>query len=313
MSNFLARWRSPARQLTSVVIRPLEMFIHRFLSSALKVSLVRRPYRCMSSNDSNRLHSFGTRENEPLYEATIRSIESLSPSVKQFHLSVDDPSNSFRFHSGMFLDFYFPPSITPIVTGFSICNTPLDYSKTNLIELAIKRTDYPPTKHMFDHSRVNEKIFVRPGGNFFYQSAATKDDSILLLCAGIGANPIVSILRHLLDLHQTGSSPTMPHRVEFLYTAATATDLVFRSSIDVSCQSMIRDNVLQVHYFVTREMNNDADTNNRRLNETDLTRAIEWLGKPTTAYLCGPPSFIHWAENVLAALNVKRIFYEKWW
>ena len=287
--------------------------MHRLLSSALKTSLVQHPRRFVSSNDSNRLHSFGTKDNEPVYEATIRSIESLSPSVKQFHLSIDDPSKSFRFQSGMFLDFYFPPSITPIVTGFSICNTPLDYSKTNLIELAIKRTDYPPTKHMFHHARLNEKIFVRPGGNFFYQSAATKDDSILLLCAGIGANPIVSILRHLLDLHQTGSSHMMPSRVEFFYTAATATDLVFRPSIDASCQPMIRDNVLQAHYFVTREISNDADTNHRRLNEADLTRAIQWLGKPTTAYLCGPPSFIHWTENTLAALNVKRIFYEKWW
>jgi ferredoxin-NADP reductase len=266
-----------------------------------------------SSNQSNRLNSFGTNDEDPIYEATVHSIKTPCPTIKQFYLLINDPLKRFHFQSGMFLDFYLSSSITSIVTGFSICNSPLNYSQTNLIELAIKETNYPPTEYMFNHCQVNEKIYVKPGGKFFYESSTTNNDSILLICAGIGANPIVSILRHILDLYHSNDLQSIPHRVEFIYTAATKEDLVFRHSIDLSCQQMIKENVLRTDYFVTRQTNDDININNRRIETTDLQQAIQWLEKPVTAYLCGPSQFIDWTENILKGLNVKKILYEKWW
>ncbi len=266
-----------------------------------------------SSNQSNRLNSFGSNEEDPIYEATVHSIKTLSPSIKQFYLLINDPLKTFHFQSGMFLDFYLSPTITSIITGFSICNSPLNYSKTNLIELAIRETDYPPTTYMFNNCQINEKLHIKPGGKFFYDSSVTNNDSILLICAGIGANPIVSILRHILDLYNSNNSNKIPYRMEFFYTAAKKDDLVFRHSIDLSCQQMIKDNVLRTNYFVTREINDDININNRRMNTTDLRQAIQWLEKPVTVYLCGPSSFIDWTENVLKELNIKKILYEKWW
>ncbi|CAF1204569.1 unnamed protein product [Adineta ricciae] len=266
-----------------------------------------------ASNQSNRADSFGTSENDPIYEASVQSIRSLSPTIKQFHLKVNDPSQTFRFQPGMFLDFYFPSSITSIITGFSICNSPLDYTTTGLIELAIRETDYPPTQYMFNHCQVNEQVSIKPGGDFHYDSSITDRDSILLICAGIGANPIVSILRHIRDLYETKNSEQVPYRIEFLYTAPTQQDLVFRQSIDLSCQQMIKDKILRTNYFVTRNINDDIKINNRRINATDLQQAIQWLKKPVTTYLCGPSSFIDWTEKTLKELDVKRIFYEKWW
>lgn len=266
-----------------------------------------------SIDQSNRVHSFGTKDDETSYEATVHSTKLLSSTVRQFFLSIDDPLKTFRFQPGMFLDFYFSSDITSIITGFSICNSPLNYSKTNLIELAIKETDYPPTKYMFNQCQLNEKIRVKPGGDFFYDSHLTNNDSILLICAGIGANPIVSILRHLFDLYQSRQINRIPHRVQFFYTAGKQEDLVFRQSIDLSCQPMIEDNFLRTNYFVTREINDDIKINNRRMTKVDLEHAIEWLEKPVTTYLCGPQVFIDSVENILRDLHVKKIFYEKWW
>jgi ferredoxin-NADP reductase len=266
-----------------------------------------------STNQSNRLNSFGTDQEDPIYEATVQSIKNLSPSIKQFYLSINDPLKTFHFQPGMFLDFYLSPKITSIITGFSICNSPLNYSKTNLIELAIKETDYAPTDYMFNNCQLNEKIHIKPGGDFFYDSSTTKNDSILLICAGIGANPIVSILRHIFDLYHLNNQDKIPYRIEFFYTAAKKEDLVFRDNIDLSCQQMIKDNVLRTNYFVTREINDDININNRRMNKTDLKQAIQWLEKPVTAYICGPSSFIDWTDNVLKELNIKKILYEKWW
>ncbi|CAF0717375.1 unnamed protein product [Adineta steineri] len=289
----------------------------RVICQTIKTSIIKLSLRMSSlSNQSNRLNSFGTNEEDPIYEATVHSIKNLSPTIKQFYLAINDPLKTFYFQSGMFLDFYLSPSITSIITGFSICNSPLNYSKTHLIELAIKETDYAPTKYMFNDCQVNEKVFVKPGGKFFYQPPTTTtatNNSILLICAGIGANPIVSILRHLLDIHQSNNSPRNFHRIEFFYTAATREDLVFHHSIDLSCQQMIKDNVLRTNYFVTREINDDIKINNRRINATDLQQSIQWLEKPVTAYLCGPSSFIDDTENILKKLDVKKILYEKWW
>lgn len=288
----------------------------RSICQRTKTSIIKSTLHMFSSNQSNRLNSFGTNDQDPTYEATVRSIKKTSsPTVKQFYLSINDPFKTFHFQSGMFLDFYFSSSITSIITGFSICNSPLNYRQTNLIELAIKETDYPPTKYMFNNCQVNEKILVKPGGDFFYQSSTTNNDSILLICAGIGANPIVSILRHILDLyHSNENDPqNIPYRVEFIYTAATKEDLVFHQSIDLSCQQMIKDNVLRTDYFVTRQVNDDIKINNRRIKIADLQQAIQWLEKPVTAYICGPSQFMDWTENVLKELNVKKILYEKWW
>ncbi|CAF3318629.1 unnamed protein product [Rotaria socialis] len=266
-----------------------------------------------SSNQSNRSHSFDTNEEDPIYEATVHSIKTLTPSIKQFYLSINDPLQRFHFVPGMFLDFHLSPTITSVITGFSICNSPANYSNTNLIELAIRETDYPPTEYMFNNCQLNEKINVKCGGDFFYQSSTTNNDSILLICAGIGANPIVSILRHIADLYASNNKQIIPHRIVFFYTAATKRDLVFRDSIDSSCEPMIKDNMLRSNYFVTREINDDIKINNRHINTTDLQEAIQWLEKPVTAYVCGPSSFIDWTENSLKELNVKEILCEKWW
>ena len=285
----------------------------RCFALTLQRSTFQTRLRLLAMTDSNRLTSFGADEKDPIYEATVQSIEHRSPSIKQYQLRIADPQRRFRFQPGMFLDFHFAPTITPIITGFSICNTPEDYLRTNLIELAIKRTDYPPTKYMFDQCQVNETIHVKPGGDFVYHSTLTNDDAVLLICAGIGANPIVSMLRHVRDLYEKNEARSLPHRLAFFYTAGRAEDLVFRPSIDTSCQQMIKDNLLQTNYFLTREINNDIDINKRRINREDFQQACQWLEKPVTAYLCGPSSFIHWTENILRDLNVKNIFYEQWW
>jgi ferredoxin-NADP reductase len=266
-----------------------------------------------STDQSNRTSSFGTNNEDPMYEARVHSIKNLSSSIKQFYLEINDPLKTFQFQSGMFLDLYFPPTITSIITGFSICNSPLNYSKTNLIELAIKKTDYPPTDYMFNKCEINEKLQIKPGGDFFYNSSITNNDSILLICAGIGVNPIVSILRHIFDLYQSMNLDRIPYRVEFFYTVGKKEDLIFRPNIDLSCQQMIKDNLLRINYFVTKDIDDDIKVNNRRINRIDLKQAIQWLEKPVTVYLCGPSSFIDSMENILKELNIKNIFYEKWW
>ena len=255
-----------------------------------------------------------------MFEAKVQSIVLLSPTIKQFLLKLDDPRKEFQFRAGMFLDLYLPSEITSIVTGFSICNSPEDYQRDDLLELAIKRTDYPPTAFMFDRCELNEKIFVKSGGEFFYQSNfTTSDESIFLICAGIGANPIVSILRHLQNLYDEHRTNAFPHRIAFFYTAATKDDLVFRRLINSSCQKLIKDNVLRTHYFLTKQINNDDDDDDqnefiyRRIHQDDLSRTIEWLEKPVTTYLCGPSTFIHSIEQTLRKFHVKNIFYEKWW
>jgi len=213
----------------------------------------------------------------------------------------------------MFLDFYLSSKITPIITGYSICNSPYNYRTMNTIELAIKQADhYPPTRHMFNVCQVGDMIGVKPGGNFFYENTTTNKDSILLICAGIGANPIVCILRHIFDLFNADDRSIVPHRVQFLYTAATKQDLVFRDSIEASCTETA---VIHRNYFVTQEtqIDNDANIAYRRMNESDLSATIEWLEKPVTAYVCGPTTFIDWIEITLKNLKVKKILYEKWW
>ncbi|CAF0730963.1 unnamed protein product [Didymodactylos carnosus] len=265
---------------------------------------------------SNRLESFGTdNDGIPLYEATVQSIEPLSPTIKRFRLSINDNGSQQKltFRPGQFLDFYFPPSITSIITGYSICNSPYDYQKcSKQIELAIKNSEYPPTNYMHEHCKIGEKIGVKSGGDFYYQNS-NGEESVLLICAGVGVNPIVSILRHICDILKSNiTNELAPYRTKFLYTARSNDELVFKSEIENECYK--DKNVVQTQYFVTREMtSSDTNVNYRRITKTEINEAIQWLSKPVKAYICGPPAFIDSIVEILTSLNVKNTLYEKWW
>ena len=87
--------------------------------------------------------------------------------------------------------------------GFSMCSSPSRMEKENILDLAVKYSDWPPTHWL--HSKAFEgcTIKLRFGGNFYYPChdvIACEDHQVLLIAGGVGINPLASIFLYINDL-----------------------------------------------------------------------------------------------------------------
>lgn len=86
--------------------------------------------------------------------------------------------------------------------------------------------------------QIGSEVMIRVGGDFLY--SPTKDappHGLLLLAAGVGINPIYSILQHAVHLRGEGQNI----RVYVLYSAKTKEELIFKVSyFAVLVHAMVR-------------------------------------------------------------------------
>jgi ferredoxin-NADP reductase len=178
----------------------------------------------------------------------------------------------------------------PTVGGFSLCSTPKDFVKNRFIDIAIRYTAKPSIAKWFhEQARPGDDVFIRFGGDFYYQSS-TVARRILLIAGGVGISPLYSILQHCMEENRS--------------------EALFKKSLEFK---FLKENtgLLAMLMVATRESNG-------RLSQEDVLDAIQVLD-PTQEgmeiYLCGPPPF----ESAMLShtQQIKRpklsVFHEKWW
>lgn len=251
-------------------------------------------------------------------EGTVLSLSNLSPTVKAVKLFVQ--SNDFTFKAGQWVDFLVPNMKE--VAGYSISSTPKKLSDVNEIDLAVKFSDFPPTKWIHEECKVGSKVGLVVGGDFFYApQPATSCRDLLLVAGGVGINPIVSIIQHVSDLKNT-EDYYLPSRVVLAYSARTFDELIFRDVIS----EVVANNVeMKAEFFVTQFSGNILENSgvvklstNQRLDRNTLASILhnEFTNvKNIDCYLCGPSSMIDDVDRILLDLHVPndQIKYEKWW
>ncbi len=135
-------------------------------------------------------------------EAKIVRIQSLSPTVKGYSLSLDG-TQSVNAKAGQWIDLMIPG--VDMVGGFSITNWPRQIEKDRILQLAVKYSSWPPANWMHTKASEGDRVSLKIGGDFHYPNARTLEmggHDILLIGGGVGINPLASIFFHINDLLQ---------------------------------------------------------------------------------------------------------------
>ncbi|XP_037092538.1 oxidoreductase NAD-binding domain-containing protein 1-like isoform X3 [Pollicipes pollicipes] len=198
-----------------------------------------------------------------------------------------------------------------------MCSSPGQLRRDGTLELAVKRSSWPPAVWVHGQCRVGSRVTLKAGGSFFFQpSAGAPVRPLLLVAGGVGVNPLISILRHCRDLRDearhTGHGYT-PMPVALVYSARSPAELLFKECIG----AMEEEGLVTAHLFVTGKSlpAQDGRYHRGRLTSADLREVVRRLGADPLCYLCGPSAMIADVERWLTELGVppESVRYERWW
>ncbi len=224
--------------------------------------------------------------------AVVKEIIQATPTIKTLSL---EPRGPFSFMAGQWLDFYIDPKGTP--AGYSITSSPLD---TKRIGLAIKNQgENPVTRYVHDSAKEGDTVWVDGGNGQIYYVAGDANE-VVLIAAGIGITPHMSILR-LIDERDDA-------RCILLYCAETSEELLFGNEIDTITAGNPR---ISCFYTITGD---SPDWSGRRGRiDADMIREAE-ASASALYYICGPSEMIKDTVKTLSELGVRRknMRYEFW-
>jgi 3-ketosteroid 9alpha-monooxygenase subunit B len=192
------------------------------------------------------------------------------------------PPERFRYAPGQFLTLRIPSDRTGSVARcYSLCTSPFT---DDALAVTVKRTvDGYASNWLCDHAHPGMRIHVlAPSGNFVPK---TLDDDFLLMAAGSGITPIMSICKSALS---EGSG-----QVTLLYANRDDRSVIFRDGLrDLAAK--YPDRLTMVHWLESLQ---------GLPNATALAKlATPYTDRP--AFICGPGPFMEAARVALETLKV---------
>ena len=223
----------------------------------------------------------------------ISRIQQMTPTIKV--LELDLMGEEFSYHPGQWIDCYADIDGERRVAGYSIASSP---TTMGTFELAVKSSDNPVTQYVHTRAGAGDTLYVEGGqGDVYYRREM--GNSLVILAAGIGIAPMMSILRYA---HAVGDV-----EVKMIYGTASDEELAYLDEIRV-----IADANPRISYHITVS---GVDTKHRegKIDEALLNEV--GLNINALYYICGPPPMIHSTADTLRKMGVQNshIRYELWW
>lgn len=212
------------------------------------------------------------------------------------------------------------------------------------VELAIQKSDNnPPAAYLWKDpaSIQNAPLQIRVGGAFVYPpsfhtlEAASQIDRAVFIAAGVGVNPIMSMLS-AMALRAPGWVGGMVRNVRVLYATRRIAEeeVLFEDRLSAMAEKYkvghAGDKLTEVNFQFTmfessgrsaksEEKKSGVTTKEyRRITHDDLIAAMgpEKERANTLVYICGPPAmtddFVAFLQK-LPGMDEARVLCEKWW
>ncbi|MAT91775.1 MAG: phenol hydroxylase [Halioglobus sp.] len=221
------------------------------------------------------------------FEATLTSIEVLSPTIRGLHFALDHP---MQFQAGQYINV-----VLPGIEGaraFSIANKPSD---NGVLELHVRRVpEGAGTGYLHDQLRVGDSLQVSgPYGQFFTRKSAPED--LIFIAGGSGLSSPQSMV---LDLLEQGDT----RNITLLQGARNLAELYHRELFTQLARQ--HENFTYVPALDAPQPEDNWDGFCGYVHEA----AVEHFGGQFAghkAYLCGPPPMI---DAAITALMQGRLF-----
>jgi ferredoxin-NADP reductase len=234
---------------------------------------------------------FNTRENvkDPMNLLLAQTEQQTHDSkTLRFHVPKE---RRFRAKPGQFMTFQWTIDGRRVTRSYTISSSPIheDY-----VEITPKRMKNGCAS-VFLNEHAKPSLIVEasgPYGRFYFDEQLHK--SIVLIAAGSGITPMISMLRYIDDLKLT--TP-----VTLLYCVRTSADIIFQNELD-----RLRSSLPNFKYEVCLSRPEPIwKGHSGRLSEEFVSQHLIDPGSPTF-FLCGPRGFMENARQILSALGVNQ-------
>jgi glycine betaine catabolism B len=198
---------------------------------------------------------------------------------------------SFRARPGQFLTFHWFIKGKRITRAYTISSSP---SHAKYVEITPKRVENGcVSNYLHDEAKLGLTVEATgPHGKFFFDETVHR--SIVLIAAGSGVTPMISILRYIDSLR-------LPTHVTLLYCVRSRNDIIFGAELE-----RLQTSVPGFHYSVTLSQPDDNWTGNKgRLTQEYVFGHVNDLDRPIY-FLCGPRGFMENARHILTCLGVDK-------
>lgn len=229
------------------------------------------------------------KQNDQLVALPVIDVIQEADSVRTYRL--DNSAGDFAIQKpGMFAKVCINLNGEDVWRSFTISSSPLHPEQ---IDLTIKRKQEGIIgSYFFEHMGPGSEINIKgPLGQFYYDPEF-HEEPVVLLCAGIGITPMMSIVHYLTDLKPT-------HSCSLFYGARSEEDLIFDQEINKRA-TMIET----LQYFPTlSQPSKDWQGARGRLTHTSIRAKLSQLLN-NRYFLCGPGQFNREFEEILLGEGV---------
>ena len=177
----------------------------------------------------------------------------------------------------------------PVHRNYTLSSSP---SRPERIAITVKRVEGGRISNwLHDNLKAGDSVPVRaPGGDF--HCFAAPQDKVLLLSAGSGITPMLSMLRWMSDLQ-------LDNDVVFLHSAHSEADLIARQELEYLAS---QHGNCELIYTLTRAKPGDLRCFRGRLDRSMLETVSDLCNRQV--YVCGPHPFMQQAKQLLMSLGL---------
>ncbi|GAB2795202.1 ferredoxin--NADP reductase [Rhabdobacter roseus] len=230
------------------------------------------------------------------YYLKVKDVVRETPDTATIHFW--HPLNEvIKYKPGQFLTLLIPQGDTKLRRSYSMCSSP--YTDVALA-ITIKRVSGGfASNYLIDSVQVGDSLEVmEPMGTFTPQLDAEQQRTVVLVGAGSGVTPLISIAKSVLIVEPEST-------VYLLYGNRNEASILFKTVID-QLQAKYGERFRVVHTLSQPSGTWTGETG--RLNKTHMLKMLEKLPPvdPTRAeyYLCGPDTMMEEAQRALDILGV---------
>lgn len=234
------------------------------------------------------------------FDTTVVSVEQMTETIKKLRFKLPE-GEEVIFKPGQYVQLKAPAyegNDEEVYRAYSIASSANDHGH---LELLIGYTGGIATTYVHYHLNENDIVNINgPYGDFYYN----EDDGgeMILVAAGTGMAPILSILYHMRD-------NDIKRKARFYFGAKTPEDLFLVDELKELENELYDFKFMPTLSRVTDEMGWEGDKG--RVNNS-IDKYVEQGGN-YTAYLCGSPVMI---DSIVESLNAKgitedKIYYDK--
>jgi len=222
----------------------------------------------------------------------VGSVAWETPNVKTIRLlpASGERLLPFTFVPGQFLNVAFWIGGARMIRSYSISSSP---THRDYLDLTVRREPRGAvSRHIVDLLRVGDLVEAGgPVGKFTF--TGSEADGIVLIAAGVGVTPMVSIARYLTEQSWNGD-------VFFIFSIHAPSDYIFANEI----AALERANPkLHVAVTVSKPEGTDWTGLRGRITKELLTKTVPDLAS-RRIHICGPPGMMEATKAMLAELKV---------